>query len=241
MKKLLSLGRSLRETGFRATARYYRRRALEMLQEHLDARFDRRYRVDTAGVINLGDLDIRSDHTAEATWYEPTPAIVIRQLIEALGIRYEDYTFIDCGSGKGRPLLIASEYPFARVVGIEFSPDLHAIAERNIGTYRNRSQRCTDVRSVCEDALDFEWPAVPLVVFLFSPFRPPLFEKILGRILDSIRAHPRSVYVVYYGSMRACIDMLRRCGLECREVGVRRTLASKSNERVGLILNNKNI
>jgi tRNA G46 methylase TrmB len=36
------------------------------------------------------------------------------------GGAYSQYTFIDVGSGKGRVLFVAAEYPFRKVIGVEF-------------------------------------------------------------------------------------------------------------------------
>lgn len=238
--KLRNLYTTARTLGCRATGRYAIARASEGVRGYFDSRFDRRYQVDTAGLINLATLKIESAHAKDATWYEATPVSVVRQLLDSLPIRYEDYVFIDCGSGKGRPMLIASEYPFSRVIGVEFSPDLHASAEKNIQSYRNPRQRCFRISSVCEDAVHYQWPNEPAVVFLFSPFQPPLFEKVLNGILASVQAYPRSIYLVYYGAMQACIQLLQQSGLECREVKIRSVLAARSRARVGLILHNPN-
>jgi hypothetical protein len=44
------------------------------------------------------------------------------------------------GSGKGRALLVASELPFAKIIGVELSRELHRIAEQNLGAIdRHRS------------------------------------------------------------------------------------------------------
>ncbi len=47
----------------------------------------------------------------------------------------QDFTFIDLGSGKGRVLLMASEYPFQKIIGVEFMPELHRAAQKNIAGY----------------------------------------------------------------------------------------------------------
>jgi len=49
--------------------------------------------------------------------------------------RLRDFTFVDLGSGKGRVLLMASHYPFKRIIGVEFIPELHQVAQENIRKY----------------------------------------------------------------------------------------------------------
>src|SRR5687768_7586014 len=43
----------------------------------------------------------------------------------------ESYAFVDVGCGKGRPLLVASEFAFQRIVGVELAPHLAKIARAN--------------------------------------------------------------------------------------------------------------
>jgi len=45
-------------------------------------------------------------------------------MVSSLNLRFEDFTFIDFGSAKGRALLLASEFPFKKIIGVDFSPKL---------------------------------------------------------------------------------------------------------------------
>jgi SAM-dependent methyltransferase len=112
----------------------------------------------------------------------------------------KDFTFIDLGAGKGRALLMASDYPFARVMGVEFMPDLCRAAQENIASYSassNERQKCEQMEMVCQDACDFQFPAGPLVVYLFNPFSEPVFVKVLDNLRRSVEQAPREVYVAY--------------------------------------------
>jgi len=55
-----------------------------------------------------------------------------------------DFTFIDLGSGKGRVLLMASDYPFKRIIGVEFMPELHRAAQENVREYTERTKATLD-------------------------------------------------------------------------------------------------
>jgi tRNA G46 methylase TrmB len=62
--------------------------------------------------------------------YLPIRPNTARRVLRSLPLRdHSDYTFVDLGSGKGRMLLIASEFPFRRIVGVEMRRDLHAQAK----------------------------------------------------------------------------------------------------------------
>jgi SAM-dependent methyltransferase len=108
-----------------------------------------------------------------------------------------DFTFIDLGSGKGRVLLMAAQYGFKRTVGVEFMPELHHVAEKNLAGYASEKQQCQQIESACMDARDFQFPPGPLVVYLFNPFSEPTFAQVLENLRRSIEQSPRPVYVAY--------------------------------------------
>src|SRR4030081_3379239 len=109
---------------------------------------------------------------------------------------YSRYTFIDMGSGKGRVLFVAAEYPFRKVIGVEFSNDLHDDAVANLKRYKYPGRRCADIEAVHADARDFEFPDDNLVIYLFNPFGPEVMERMLANLERSLERHPRHAIVV---------------------------------------------
>ena len=109
---------------------------------------------------------------------------------------FSRYTFIDMGSGKGRVLFVAAEYPFRKVIGVEFSNALHAEAMANLKRYRYSGRRCADIEPVHVDARDFEFPDDNLVIYLFNPFGPEVMERMLANLERSLERHPRHAIVV---------------------------------------------
>jgi cyclopropane fatty-acyl-phospholipid synthase-like methyltransferase len=109
---------------------------------------------------------------------------------------YSRYTFIDMGSGKGRVLFVAAEYPFRKVIGVEFSNALHDEAVANLKRYKYPGRRCADIEPVHVDARDFEFPNDNLVIYLFNPFGPEVMEKMLANLERSLETHPRHAIVV---------------------------------------------
>ena len=163
--------------------------------------FDLDFGVETdagpGGWTYLSDLEIPSDNWIRGNNYAPIEPERFRALLAGLSIRFEEYVFVDFGSGKGRALLLASEFPFKKVVGIEFSPELHAAAQRNIAKYQPATRKCAQVESVCMDFLEFPLPAEPLVLFLFDPCDERVLARMLTRIAQSLRKNPRETYLVY--------------------------------------------
>jgi len=176
-----------------------RRWATELpLQQQIDEDFDRAFGLDTAGEIALSEVGIAaSDVERGHARYRPVWTRVLSEALRRIPDNLEGFTFVDYGSGKGKALLLASDYPFEEIIGIEFARPLHDIATSNIEKYSNATQRCRSLRSECVDALVFVPPERPLVCFFFNPFDEATMAAVLDRLRDSVRRRPRAVYVVY--------------------------------------------
>lgn len=161
-------------------------------------RFDAKYHTDTGGIREIGSLDVVDDVAARsARRYEPCNAEEVHTALTQLGIDYEDYSFIDFGSGKGRAVLVAAAFPFKEVVGVEFSHELHAIASQNIGRLPSEAIRAGTVRSIHGDAAGFELPRNHLVCYFYNPFGPPVISKVVQRLTAHRRDHGFPVLVIY--------------------------------------------
>jgi hypothetical protein len=160
-------------------------------------RFDRRFGVDTTGYIEPQDLGTAEASPEETGGYEPTPRAAFARIVKSLGLDYSRYTFVDMGSGKGAVLLYAAGFPFKQIIGVEFSPALHAIAERNIESYRGT--RVCAIKNLRMNATDFEPPAGPTVFFFFNPFKGRTLETVCKKIERAVASAPdRDVLVIYY-------------------------------------------
>ena len=180
--------------------------------------FDRRHGTDTAGIVRLGALRIESPNRDLGVRYQPSDPDGFRSLVEALPVDLKDYVFMDLGSGKGRVLLLASEYPFRRVVGVEFAQELNEIAERNVALYDSARRRCGDVRTVTADAADYLLPEEPVVLYLYNPFAPEVLRRHLQRNRDSLERGSRPVYVLVTGA-RELVGVLEAAGFERLRAG----------------------
>src|SRR6185503_13873283 len=112
-------------------------------------------------------------------------------------IDFQNFTFIDLGSGKGRVLLMAAPYGFKKIMGVEFIPEWHRIAEQNIRKFTAQYGTASAIESFCMDAREFQFPAEPLVVYLFNPFPEPVFAAVMDNLRRSIIQTPRAVYIAY--------------------------------------------
>ena len=177
------------------------RAARRLVRDHCQSEFDRAYDVDTDGDFGgwtyLSDLSIPSPNWIHGNNYTGIDPERFSGILAGVTIKFEDFVFIDFGSGKGRALLLASEFPFKRIVGVEFSPELHAAAVDNIRKYKTPLQHCNAVESVCMDFVDFHLPPEPSVLFFFDPCAEMVFEILLNNIERSFHEHPREIYIVY--------------------------------------------
>ena len=172
-----------------------RRRAWKVFEEQ-DG-FDRKYGTDTTTMLGPADFGRTSDNVRYASLYRATLPRTFERIVEAMKIRYEDFIFVDFGSGKGRTLLLASEFPFKRVIGVEFSPKLHEAAEKNVRIYRTPTQKCKKFELECLDAAAYDLPIENTVFYFFDPFELPVMAPVIDNMKKSLEKHPRKVFIAY--------------------------------------------
>jgi len=181
--------------------------------------FDWRHGVRTCGEAKLNDLTLVGNNAEHAVFYHAAHPKFLFEVFSSLKLNYPSYTFVDFGSGKGRALLVASEFPFSEIVGVELATELHEIASRNIRNYRSKTQKCKNVKSLNVDAAEFELPLTPLVLYLFNPFRPAVLIPVLQRLQRSLNSHPRDVTLIYVAPFHAPL-IEQETALRCVEESV---------------------
>jgi len=177
-----------------------------------DADYDWDFRVNTtSGAVGWRDRLLGIFHSP----YQPTERELFHEIMGMLAqqtdIDFREFTFIDLGSGKGRTLLMASDYPFRRIVGVELLPSLDQIAQQNLAQYHSESQKCFAIESTCADATTFDLPTTPLVIYLFNPFPEPGLRRALTKLKNSLLTKPRPIYVLYHNPLME--SLLNQAGL----------------------------
>lgn len=163
-----------------------------------DRSFDRKFNVETAGTEAVEYLTGDESAKKHATPYEPVTEERMQALLGMVEpLEPDTFIFIDLGSGKGRALFLAAEYPFRQIIGVEYASELHEVAVRNTTTYRNPRRKCLDIRTVCGDATTFVFPEHPTVCFMNNPFGAALVERVAQRIDASVRSSQRPFFIVY--------------------------------------------
>ncbi len=164
-------------------------------QRYGDIEYDWEHRVNTtSGTVGWRERLLGLFHSP----YQPTEPALFQEMMASVPIEFDKFTFVDLGSGKGRTLLMASEYPFRKIVGVELVAGLHRAAEQNIREYRSSTQRCAEIEAVCTDACEFVFPDTPLVLYLFNPLPEVGLQRVLRNLERSLEQSPRPVWIVYH-------------------------------------------
>lgn len=165
--------------------------------------FDQIHGVDTSGLVPARHLLTGHPNDEHVTAYYGIAPSILRSLIDHWRETIpphpiSSYTFVDIGAGKGRGVLVASEYRFRKVVGVELNPHLAGIARANVDRWvrAHRSDPTSapiaPIEIVEQDALEFELPTTPTLIFFFHPFEAPVLEQFVQRIHTQISARPKS-------------------------------------------------
>jgi len=151
--------------------------------------FDLEFGVRTSGLVAGRNLKIGHRHDRHNTAYYGVAPSVFRELVARWrrsrpAAMIDEYSFVDLGAGMGRAMMLATEYPFRKVVGVELNPTLARIGRKNMALWRATGRALAPMRMVCRDATEFELPAGPCVVFLFNPFGATVLKRLLAAWSD---------------------------------------------------------
>jgi len=161
-----------------------------------DKLFDVRHGTDTRGLVPVSEYEVVGENKSLGTGYQ---AVRPRSLWKVVGsIPFPPGSvFVDIGSGKGRALLLASRFPFKRIVGLEFVPVLCDVARKNIELYRRRHKLPSEFEVHAVDATTFEFRGDENVIFMNNPFEQELVGLTLANITRSLKKHPRKIWLLY--------------------------------------------
>jgi SAM-dependent methyltransferase len=170
--------------------------------------FDRVHRVDTSGLMYADVLATGHAHDAASEGYYATaPSLfhgaldlwkqTLGESLSPLDPEYlADYSFIDLGCGKGRVLLMACDYAFRRVMGVELSPKLARVARRNLVTWLRRPRACRQVSVMAGDVMQLRLPDGPVLLFLFNSFGYSVMTQLLEGLAVAARSRSEPIDLI---------------------------------------------
>ena len=215
-----------------------RTRVASWVVRHL---FERGDFIETASEARLEAYGLEDP---ERVRYVATGRFVLPRILRRIGVGPDD-VFLDFGSGKGRVVYQAAQFPFRRVIGVEIAEELNRVARYNLDHNRDRLA-CGDIELVTGDAVAYEVPADVTVVYLYHPFEGETFTRVIGnlvasgpepapppdrlRVSDERRLHPRDRSVRAgaqdEGAPPGATTVARRDGLPQQRVGSQRLTAA---------------
>jgi SAM-dependent methyltransferase len=123
-----------------------------------DFSFDWRHRTETMRWAPAHAFETFSHNKVYATNYQATTVRPLVRLLRKLQLPTQG-TFVDLGCGKGRVLMIASEFGFRRVVGVEFCAELCRQARANASCFGSGILCIRRSRSSNRMSVSFSSPA----------------------------------------------------------------------------------
>jgi SAM-dependent methyltransferase len=198
---IIKIGQSLRDEGVKGTLH----RVFRLLQNEKRAdAFDVEYGTDTAGVIPLWRLDVKSKNARYGRGYQPIPAELFRSCIRRIEVDHSSCAFVDLGCGKGRTLIIAAELGFAQVIGVEFARELADVAKHNL-----QKLNIGNAIIIHGDAAEYQFPDSNLLLYMQNPFSADVMSKVTDRLGEFRAKHPhRQVFVIYHHPL--CANVIDR-------------------------------
>jgi hypothetical protein len=170
--------------------------------------FDQIHGVETSGLVPAANLVTGHPNDEHVTAYYGVAPSILRTLIDLWRETpppepIHSYTFVDIGAGKGRAMLVASELPFREIIGIELNPAMAAAARQNLTLWQQShttdttAPRLASIRLLEQDALTFDFPSTPTLIFLFHPFEAPVLKLLLRRIEAQFAKRPGTLDILY--------------------------------------------
>ncbi len=168
------------------------------------------HRKSSINIMKLNAIEKDLENKSHSTFYVPTPIIPFFKLIKNIRLP-EHPVFVDYGAGKGRAMILAAECGFYKVKGLEFSPSLYQLAQKNIQMYIEKTgKNCFEL--IHTDVLNYEVKKEDNFFYFFHPFSEHILTQCLKNIYLSLQNNPRQVFLVYQINYKDSTDPITTGG-----------------------------
>jgi SAM-dependent methyltransferase len=158
--------------------------------------FDREYGIETSGFIEARVLAPDPETGKSMQCYGGSQPGIVRRVLATLPDK-SGFTFVDLGCGKGRVLVIASEFNFKEIIGVDIAKPVLDKARANAALLRKAYPGRTPIRLVHGNAFKLMPEGDKLVFYLYHPFGREGVEQFVAGLEDRIRNESAQVFVVY--------------------------------------------
>jgi SAM-dependent methyltransferase len=153
--------------------------------------FDEIYKTETSIIVPLWRLRIPSPNAKFGIRYQTMAPSEFLSVLRKVQEDSRNLVFIDLGCGKGRTLILAAKQGFKRVIGVEFSPELAAIARENV----RRAGAAAEVVEM--DASHFNLPDDNLLIYMYNPFGDQVVDSVVGNLQRWTTQSNKRAFVIY--------------------------------------------
>lgn len=159
--------------------------------------FDVAHGIDASGFVPATECATEEVPAEQINPYGGSQPSIVRRVLASLP-EPQRYAFVDIGCGKGRPLVVASEFPYRRVVGVELSTQLAQVARTNAATITKRYPSRTPIEIQIADATTVSPPADRVVYFLYNSFGRQLVKALISNIEKQLQGQLEHAFFVFY-------------------------------------------
>jgi SAM-dependent methyltransferase len=158
--------------------------------------FDRKYNIATSGHVELSDTSFDPSKLSRATAYGPVNGWAFRWLLRELNLP-RTLHFVDLGSGLGRPCIIAAEYGFERVTGVELALDLHTAARENVDKSNLPPANKESINLIHGDVLEYCDHTDDDVFFIFRAFSLDFYDLVRSKLAKRAAHRKETLTIIY--------------------------------------------
>ncbi len=167
--------------------------------------FDVFYGTDTSGFVPVELIHPDKSLNKLISPYAGSQPDIVRRALSVLP-DHPHYSFIDLGCGKGRATIVASEFPFREIGGIELSSDLASIAGANVRKVSERFPDRTPIIITQGNIASFNFPKGKIVLFIYHAFGRELMSQFLTLVETHLSSSKEHLFIVYNNPV--CGDIL---------------------------------
>lgn len=166
--------------------------------------FDLAHGIDTSGYIPAAECAGDSGMAASISPYAGSQPSIVRTVLASLPDP-SAYAFVDIGCGKGRPLVVASEFAYQRIIGVEWSPQIAALARANADIIAARHPGRARIEIEVGDATIVRAPATSVVFYMYHAFNRELVAALASNLERQLQADLEHAFVVYYDPVHSAV------------------------------------
>jgi SAM-dependent methyltransferase len=152
---------------------------------------DRQYGIETSRRVPRRALASGAKEDAHSAGYLGCAPSIVRKALDQIGIE-PGMTFVDIGCGKGRVLVVASDYPFAWLIGVELSRHVANLASRNFEKLRSPDDKFRRISLLRGDATKPPLQQGCNVLFFYNSFTGAPVKTLIESLRRHVTKYPTS-------------------------------------------------